>query len=379
MNCHPLLKKYHDAAKASFREDWCDPAKVRAIAQQAGLGEMFCSLLEEFLLWADEEVKQFMWLFYYLQFCGDEDFYANIWELDTIPMHKEAEERFPGCMKSVVYLLSWKRLDTWVRERNLPEAVSEAYFERYRYLSSLNEITHDTPALCRLSPFLYGYSKPFTLRLGRLSYQLIPFKDYSELYEDAQGNRLFAALPNYRYGEDGLQAEDGFLPIHEIRDNALTAHVFGPDGHLRLQPETVDLKKYHCVLSPEDDVITVHIPEGGRLELSQVKESLAMAKDVYGKYFPQAKAIVCQTWFIDPNLRGPVIRDGSNMAVFADLFDVICGPDNEYHSIYEHVFKVKKQPLADLTPRNSLQERILRYALEGGKMYWGFGVLKELH
>jgi hypothetical protein len=379
MNCHPLLKKYHDAAKASFREDWCDLAKVRAIAQQAGLGEMFCSLLEEFLLWADEEVKQFMWLFYYLQFCGEEDFYANIWELDTIPMPKEAEERFPGCMKSVVYLLSWLNLDRWVRERGLPEEISQAYFKQYRYLSSLNEISHGTPALCRLSPFLYGYSRPVSLRLGRLNYQLLPFKNYCELYRDEEGNRLFAALPNYRYDANGCQAAEGWIPTYRKEGEVLVAHTFRKDGRLNSEPERIDLLRYRRILSPEDDVITVHIPEGGRLELSQVKESLAMAKDVYGKYFPQAKAIVCQTWFIDPNLRGPVIRDGSNMAVFADLFDVICGPDNEYHSIYEHVFKVKKQPLADLTPRNSLQERILRYALDGRKMYWGFGVLKELH
>ena len=26
--------------------------------------------------------------------------------------------------------------------------------------------------------------------------------------------------------------------------------------------------------------------------------------------------------------------------MFADLFDVICGPDNGYHSVFEHVFVV---------------------------------------
>ena len=374
---HPLLEKYEHAALACYREDWASAEKVLSIAHRAQLSEENIRLLSDFLSWADSDVKRFMWLFYYIQFESGEVFTYDIWSLDHIPMPAEVESTFPGCIKSVVYLLSWENLDRWVKERDLPEAVSEAYFERYRYLVSLNLVTHNTCGLCRLSPFLYGYSKPFFLCLGRLSFQLLHFKDYCELYEDADGNRLFAALPNYRYDESGLQAEEGWIPVHKKTGDVLTAHVFGDLGHLALQPTQIDLKRWRRVLCPADDVITIHIPEGGRLDTEQVLASIEVAGKVFGKYFPQAKAIVCQTWFIDPHLRGAVIRDGSNMAAFADLFNVICGPDNQNHSIFEHVFKAKRQPLEDLVPTTGLQERILRRALSGQKLYWGFGVLKR--
>lgn len=374
---HPLLDQYRSAADAAYPAGWICAETVLSIAKKAQLSEDFVALLTDFMAWADEDLKRFMWLYYYIQYETEENFYRNIWVLDEIPIPAESEECFPGCLKSVVYLLAWQHFDSWVQSKCLPQSVSEAYFGRYRYLSDLNRVTHNTPALCRLSPFLYGYSKPFMLCLGRLAYQLIPFKDYCELYEDAEGNRLFAALPNYRYDERGLQAEEGWLPSYERADNVLTAHVFAENGRLRLQPEQIDLQRYHRVLSPEDDVVTIHIPGGDKLTMESVQESLTLARKVFGEHFPQAKAFVCQTWFIDPNLRGEVVRDGSNMAMFADLFDVICGADNGYHSVFEHIFNVKRQPLENLVPKTGLQERVLQYALDGKPMYWGFGVLKR--
>ena len=65
------------------------------------------------------------------------------------------------------------------------------------------------------------------------------------------------------------------------------------------------------------------------------------------------------------------------MAAFADIFDVISGPDNKNHSIFEHIFNVKKQPLENLVPTNDFQKRILARALRGERIYWGYGVLKK--
>ena len=374
---HPLLDAYEKVALETYRDNWAATDKVLAIACRAQLCEENVRLLSDFLSWADGDMKRFLWLYYYIQFESGEDFTYDIWSLDQIPMPREAETAYPGCVKAVVYLLSWENLDRWVRERGLPEEVSEAYFDRYRYMVSLNLVTHNTWGLCRLSPFLYGYSKPFMLRLGRLAFQLIKFKDYCELYEDAQGNRLFVALPNYRYDAQGLQAGDGWLPAYEKTGDVLAAHVFDSRGNLEPKPQKIDQLCWKRVLSPADDVVTIHIPEGGKLELQAVKESIALARDVFGKYFPQAKAFVCQTWFIDPNLRGEVIREGSNMAAFGDLFDVICGPDSQNHPVFEHIFKVRPQPLEDLVPVTGLQERVLRRALRGERIFWGFGVLRE--
>ena len=145
-----------------------------------------------------------------------------------------------------------------------------------------------------------------------------------------------------------------------------------------MNKEEFDLTEYRLLYKSGDTVVTIHIPEsGGKLTKETVRETFKLADDFLRKYIPEFKTYVCQTWFIDPALRGEVIRDGSNMADFADIFDVICGPDNNNHSVFEHVFKTTRRPLDDLKPENSFQERVLERAKRGEKIYWSFGVLKN--
>lgn len=140
----------------------------------------------------------------------------------------------------------------------------------------------------------------------------------------------------------------------------------------------MSLENLELVLKPGDRVLTIHIPEDGPMLYDDVMKSLADAERIFTQYFPTHKAIVCNTWFLDPALRRDgVIKDQSNMARFADLFDVISGTDNCNNSIFEHVFKVKRQPLEDLVPTNGFTERLVNRAIRGEKLYWGYGVLKR--
>ena len=88
------------------------------------------------------------------------------------------------------------------------------------------------------------------------------------------------------------------------------------------------------------------------------------------------KAFVCRTWFIDPGLRD-IIKEGSNMRSFADLFDVICNEDNENHSLFEHIFVTNRTDLSNLIPKNDFQRKMLARAMRGEKIYWSYGLLKK--
>ncbi len=367
-------------AMQTFDPQFVSREIVIANARDAALSEENIDFLESYFDYADEELLRFVWHYYYLLFESDADFFRDIWQLNKIEVPKEAEEKFLGGTKAVIFLLAAENLKKWGHGKDFDEEMLiESYYDRYRYLISLNYMSHETYGLVRLSPFLYGYAKPFMLRVGRLNYQLLGFRDYGELYEDKDGNRIFAALPNYTYGEDGFQANEGFVPFYEKDEKFLTAHVFEFEnrGRISLEPRKIDLSVYEKKLEPGDRIITVHIPEGGKLETDAVIKSIKEAQGVFRKYFSPIKAVVCQTWFICPTLRGEIIKDGSNMAAFADLFDCICGTDNENHSIFEHIFKVKKQPLENLVPKNDFQRRVVERALRGEKIYWGFGILKH--
>lgn len=215
------------------------------------------------------------------------------------------------------------------------------------------------------------------MKLGRLAYQLKGFTDHFEVYKNACKERIFVALPNYYYNTEGLPDENGEKPIYKKENDILTYQTFDKKGRLCKEILTLNLSEYIRELGVGDAVVTIHIPEGEKLSPELISDSLKRANEVYSKYFPEFKAFVCRTWFIDPALRGEIIKDGSNMAYFADMFTVICEEDQHNHSVFEHVFKVKRQPLENLVPQNPFQQKVLNRALRGEKIYWTYGVLKK--
>ena len=61
-----------------------------------------------------------MWQFYYMMFESDEDFSGNIWQLETIPLTEEAEEKF-----SQVILDNKKRVEEFLRDNeDIPEDIT---------------------------------------------------------------------------------------------------------------------------------------------------------------------------------------------------------------------------------------------------------------
>ena len=138
------------------------------------------------------------------------------------------------------------------------------------------------------------------------------------------------------------------------------------------------MQKNKKVLSKEDLVATIHIPSGGKLSDEIVDSSLAEAKSVLPKFFDKydIRAIVCQTWFLDTQLRD-ILPPKSNMIKFQKRFDLVMAADNKNHSLFDHIFNAKPTSLKNLVPKNNFQEIMLRRALNGEKIYWGFGILKE--
>ena len=378
MNILELFDLYKAEADACYDPAFFAENKVLRYAERAGLTEDNKQMLLRFLAYADEALLRFIWQYYYLLFCTKEDFRLCLGVVEMIPTISPSEEKYPGCISALLYLLAVDNLEKWLAGKDINKAeIIESYFFRYREISFLNMLSHNTYGFCRLSYFMYGYAKPSILRANRLDFHYTEYKNYCEMYEDTAGNRIFAALPNYTYNQNGLQAPNGFVPSYKKEGDILTAHLFGEKGRLDIHPQQIDLTKYKPVLLPGDHVATIHIPGGGRMYIEDVKASIRKAYDLFAKYMPPCKTIVCQTWFLDPALRDSVILEGSNMAAFADLFDIICGTDNDNHSIYEHIFKVKRQPLEDLKPRNAFQQRIVDRALRGEKIYWSYGVLKK--
>lgn len=370
-----IYLKYQEDALRSYNPELVSAEHIGILADEAKLLPEHKENLVSYMNSIDDDLKKFLWLFYYVQFETAEDFSKNIWQLDgwSLP---EAEEKYPGMMKACVYLLALDHIKHWVEERRLSYDIVKGYIGRYHAMVEYNLISHNTNGMCRLSPFLLAYAKPFAIVVGRLAFQILEYKDYCEVYENSAGNRIFAALPNYQYDDEGHICDEGTTPEYRMVNNSLVCHTFNCKGTLDKNSITIDLNEYKKILSPGDIVATIHIPGGGKLSSELVNESIREAWVIINKHIRNIKAMVCRTWFIDPGL-SDVIKPGSNLHAFAELFDVFCTEDNENHSIFEHIFMTNRTELTNLKPKNDFQQKILDRALQGKKIYWGYGLLKK--
>lgn len=133
-----LLSKYEPDANKSFSGNFVSKEHIIKLAAEAEIPQESKDFIAKFFDFASQDILQFIWLFYYIQFETDEDFKFDIWELDKIPMPQEAEEKFPGAIKLSVYLLAAENLKKWIGERGLEYDIVEAYYGRVRYLLELN-------------------------------------------------------------------------------------------------------------------------------------------------------------------------------------------------------------------------------------------------
>ena len=373
-----LFEKYEQAARNSFPKAFVSKENILRLANEAAVPARNFEYLSRFLDYADEELLHFIWLLYYVQFESNEDIIFDYYSIDRWHKPQAAEEKFPGGIGAAVYLLAVENLKKWVKEKGLGEDIIEGYYTRYRYFLELNGGNPGVLGMKRLNGYLYGYSKPFFLRLGRLAFEVARFEKQVECYADDNSNRIFVASAEGLFNADGdLDVKEGSPAIYEKSGNILKAQKFGSYGRLEKEVTNIDLTKFKLFLSKEDFVIKIHIPEGGRLDEGAVAESLAYARDVFGRHFPYCKAFVCHTWFIDPVLVDDgIIKKGGNMEKFADLFDKVTVNDSYNGPIFEHIFKTAFKPLTELRPENDFQKKVLERALSGKKMHWCYGVLK---
>ena len=122
-----VFTKHEQAARECFPADFINKENILNLAREAQIPKENFDYLSAFLDYADEELMQFIWLLYYLQFESQEDFSLGYHSLDRWPMPQKAEEKFPGGVGAAVYLLSVENLKKWVEERNLGQDIIEGY------------------------------------------------------------------------------------------------------------------------------------------------------------------------------------------------------------------------------------------------------------
>ena len=302
---------------------------------------------------------------------GDGESIFPISAVAELHLPEVSEAKFPGLFNTVVFLLAAEHFERYLHEGGFENAdeLLDTYYKNLRRLMEMNKVRDDTYALVRHGHYLYGYAKPFILRIGRLAYQLMQY-DGSLLCPFLNGGRVkFALNPTAKLTDYGYPLASG--DAADFSEGLL----FGEDGSALNEMIRIDEK--NKLLKKGDFYITVHIPADGKLLPELVKDSFERAvpilNRVFGEYSP--KIIACSSWLLSPQIRRLVSED-SNIRKFQDCFTTVAGLPNTA-SLYEHIFKSPIVPISELVAQNEFQKKILGLYARGEELHMGFGILKK--
>lgn len=127
----------------------------------------------------------------------------------------------------------------------------------------------------------------------------------------------------------------------------------------------------------EEQRIYIHIPSDADMRPSRVQDTFKAFHAFLKKYYPKwLKAEwYCDSWMLSPVL-DQLLDENSNVLQFNHLFQI---ESVDYDSLgaLDWVFPGKRVPIADLQENTSLQKRMKKYLLGGGKVGWAKGKVKQ--
>lgn len=131
-------------------------------------------------------------------------------------------------------------------------------------------------------------------------------------------------------------------------------------------------------LKKGDNIIEVHIPEGGSLDPEQCRKSIEYAKEFYAKYFPEFEFehFTCHSWLMDDVLLELLPKE-SKIIQFKNMFDV-CHP-KEDDAILRYVFKwnTTRYTVKNAVAESSFAKKVKEYVKADKKFHVSYGVLKN--
>lgn len=103
-----------------------------------------------------------------------------------------------------------------------------------------------------------------------------------------------------------------------------------------------------------------------------------MAREFFAKYFPEYsyEYFTCHSWLLDKTLRG-MLGPGSNIIDFQDMFTMV--NETESDAAITSVFSdsMTRRKLRQTAAATSLAQKVKEHALNGGKFYETYGIMKK--
>ncbi len=124
--------------------------------------------------------------------------------------------------------------------------------------------------------------------------------------------------------------------------------------------------------------VNVHIPSDARLRKEYVLASVEECRAFCSRYCPEYEGapFKCRSWLLSPRLEG-ILKDGSNILAFQNLFDIQDIPDDRY--FYDWIFDADENtPIENLKEETSLQRGVKALLSHGNTLGGGAVTLKGI-
>lgn len=123
--------------------------------------------------------------------------------------------------------------------------------------------------------------------------------------------------------------------------------------------------------------IKIHIPTMQKLDIEEVKKSIALSKQKVAEYFNLKKLpYICESWLLSKQI-GEKLSDASNIKNFQNLFSIEDGPDC-VDDILNFVYGHKSCTDFSKLPENTSLQKIIKESLLNGEEFKeGIGKLKN--
>ncbi len=132
-------------------------------------------------------------------------------------------------------------------------------------------------------------------------------------------------------------------------------------------------------ISKGENVIEIHIPECGPLDIDECKKSIEAAKGFFKKFYPEYeyKYFTCHSWLLDRTLKG-LLNENSNILKFQELFDLIY--DDKSDAILGYVFKWKadREDIKKMSCTSGFSQKVKDRILNNGDFFETMGIIDKV-
>ena len=272
---------------------------------------------------------------------------------------------------------------SFFKNRGVPEDVITSSIREYDFCVELCIKNLGRPAFTvdRLAWISRVISNEL-IRIGRFKYEM-PCKrlDGIKVYKNKSGDLAVLAYNTNIHtsgrilGTAGLDDSGSFRAEISESDTEITGYPV-LDGLVSQRSVTLKKSEWELCLSPEDDLIPVHIPPDEGFDHDVCEASYARAREIFDTCFPDKpyKAFHCRTWLLSIDLK-KVLKPSSNILDFQNKY-TLYPTISKGILIFGNVFPGQGgiENLENLTENTSLQREVKKLYLDGGYIheYSGF-------